>query len=254
MSSYLALDVPDTHRLRAIAEEGAIADADLDELEHRLLHGELDPQQRAALALAIARAGRASSGSTLAAVRAKLAADGFALEASVLSLALELLAVPPSVRVERAESGYRFTDPRDGTSLFVEDPIAAHWHHQDRWGPPIRPDPTAKVIVARGNGEVDRLAEAIDRGEIVLIAFSPRFFQPPSPAVRMVRAGLSRDPRLSIATRWSEVRSVGVMEKGSEKAAAFETAEGRVVFPPRAAIPVEELVALIARVVERARA
>lgn len=252
--AFVALDLPETELLRAIAEEGALTDRDLDELEDRLLHGSLEAAQRTALALTLARAGRASSGWALASSRSQLRAEGRALEAHLLTLAMELLAVPPSPRIDRAESGYRFTVPGEDVSLYVEDPVAAHWHRLGRWGPPIRPDPSRAPRVARA-GETEALAEELDTGGTVLVSFAPsRWRARAEPALRLVRAGLSRDPLLSISVRWSKVRSVGVVVRRGERRVAFELGdEPLVVLPPRPSIPPDELLALIARLVERAR-
>jgi hypothetical protein len=252
LAEYVAIELEADQRLRAVAEEAALRDADLDEIERRLERADLEPERQAALALALGRAGRAGSGAVLARVKTRLVASGRQLEAEVVALAIDLLPVPPSPRVERAESGYRYQ--KEALELYVEDAIAAHWHQIGRWGPPIRPDPSVAPIAISASWSADEVVNAIEEGGTAIVTFSPRLFGRPEPPVRLVRAGMSRTPALSIAARWSRVRSVGVIDGARERRAAFEIAgEPRIVLPARSSIPTDELVSIIARLVERSR-
>lgn len=250
----LVLEIPEQELWRAIAQEGALADADLDALERRLVDETEDPGIRAALALTIARAGRTHSGAALAQARRTLTSQQRPREALALGLALELLAIPPSPRVERADRGYRYTEPLTAHVLYVEDAVAAHWHRLDRWGPPLRPDPARSPWLAKGPGQVEAALERALAGETVMVVHQPRPFGAPEPPVRITRAGLARDARLTLRCRWSEVRSVGFVSRRRRRAVAFEArGEPVVILPERLSVPDDDLSALITRLIEVAR-
>jgi hypothetical protein len=251
---YLSLEVPGDRLLLAIADEAALADSDLDELERRLLEGALPPEEQAALALTVARAGRAESGWALAEVRRRLASAQAELPAQAVALAVDLLAVPPPPRVERADSGYRYTDPATQTVLFLEDPIAAHWHQRGAWGPPLRPDPARPSWALRGAGQIDAAWSRLAQGDPVVVTFEPPRIGPPAAPLRLVLAGAARDPGLALTVRWSQVLSIGTMERGRRRSVAFELkGTPRVALPARPAVPEAELIALLSRLVEHAK-
>jgi hypothetical protein len=252
--AYLALDLPETDRWRAIAEEGSITDAQLDALEQRLLHDGLDPATQAAAALKIARAGRAQSGWALAEARARLIAQQKTLEAAVLALAIDLLAIPAHPRVERAESGYRYREATSGRVLYVEDPVAAHWHAIGVWGPPIRPDPTRAAHVLRGAIDVATEFGRIAAGDTAVVTFAGARFRAPEPAIRLTAAGMSRDPRLVLEVRWSQIRSVGSATRRRRRSVAFEVkGEPVVILPIESSIGADDLIALLDRLIAHAR-
>ncbi len=254
-SRYLVLDVAGGDRVRALAEESALGDRDLDAIEARLGSAELDPGEAAALALALGRAGRPRSSGALQALRRRLEGMGRPAEAHAVTLALDLLAARPPVRVERADLGYRHHDVALGVELFVEDPLAAHWHARGRWGPPIRPDLERAPIFAQGPGLVDRLTAFAEDGGIVVVGFEPRWrFSAPLPPLRLTRAGVSRDAGLRSLSRWSQVDSVGVVAQGTKQCAAYEVSGEPVeILPPKPSIPTEDLVDLMGRLLKRSR-
>jgi hypothetical protein len=258
-SIYVELDLSDVDRLRAVAEEGSMTDRDLDELEARLLAADApgrlasDPSAAAALALQIARAGRPSSRRALETAHTHLVAAREATAARVLELALDLVERVPSSRVERAESGYRHHVPERPT-LFVEDPLAAYWHRRDRWGPPLRPDPSTPATFLAGPRQLERGARVIAEGGTALVTFAPPWWGRPERPLFLCRAGLARDVRLALDVRWSEVLSIGTLTRGARVHAAFEVAgHPRVVLPAAPSVPTDELVALLERLVEAAR-
>lgn len=256
--SYLAVEIADDKLLTAIAEEDALIDATLDQLERDVVSPRTDAGRAAALALTIGRAGRPRSAAPLRAAIARLESAGQMLQAQAVALALELLPLRPEI-VERAERGYRRQDPITGAELFVEDPLAAHWHHEGRWGPPLRPDPDRKLVLARGDPPIDRLVSAVREGEIVLVTFQPDgVFRRPEPPLRLMRAGLSRTPSLDALTRWSEIVSVGAVERrwpDRRRRAAYEPKGGpELALPPHPSITTDSLIALMTRLLKAGRA
>lgn len=254
--SYLALEIPEEQLVRAIAEEGALADRDLDELERRVLTPHLEPAHVAGLALTIGRAGRPSSRGTLAAARAALEARGRGDEASAVELAIELLPLCPSKTVERADRGYRRVDDVRDLELFIDDPLATHWHLVHRWGPPLRPDPDAASIDAHASGDVEELVREVREGKVVVVRFEPdgRFVRGTEAPLFVVRAGFARDRSLSSLVRWSELASVGIVERRGARHAGWERYGADVErFPARSSLPVEGLVHLLTRMLALAR-
>jgi hypothetical protein len=187
-------------------------------------------------------------------VHARLEAEQRALEASVLLLARELTNLRPPAHVERAERGYRRVDVAVGETLFVEDPIAAHWHRDGRWGPPLRPDLDRAPVLARPDHGVDALASIVRDGRIAIVTFrGPRIWGGPDPALRLVRAGLARDAALRSLVRWSDVTSVGAVDRWGVRRAAFESGGRLEVLPPRPAISIDDLIALMTQLLKQAR-
>ncbi len=261
-ATYVRLDLDEGRLLRSVTEEGSITDADLDELEDRILHGALEPSLVASLALTIARAGRPKSIWALKSARSRLVAARRDTEVQVLDLALDLASSPVPSRLERGESGYRWTPPASLTSaradaepLYVEDPIAAYWHRRDRWGPPLRPDPSRPPRVATAPGPVEPWLAEIEDGGTVLVCFEPAWpWTRPEPPLRLVRAGMARDAALTVRVRWSQVGSVGKVTRGRTVRAAYEVhGEPREMLPREPAIGVDALVALMSKLVERSR-
>lgn len=248
----LTLEIPGAALFAAIAEEASIRDVDLDELERRVLAPELEAGAVAALALTIGRAGRASSRGALELAERRLRAQGHSTEADGVSIGLALLSPRPPPWVERAELGYRTASGDE--ELLIEDPIAAHWHARRRWGPPLRPDPEARIHLARGTGRVEALDAAIREGEIVLVYFEAGRFEQPSPPLFLTAAGFSRDVALTRMVRWSELRSVGLLERGRRVHAAFERRQAPVeALPWRSSVPAADLAALLRLALARAR-
>lgn len=251
-SAYLSLRVPDDALLGAIAHETALSDAKLAGFVEAMTAEGADPAEAVALALTVGRAGHPGSAAALLALEARLAARELLAEAKAVRLARALLELRPPPSVSRGEEGYRFEEA-DG-ELWIADPVAAHWHRQGRWGPPLRPDPDRPQVVARGEGQVVTLFGRAMAGDTILVSFEPpRLAREVAPALRLTRAGLSRHPALRELVRWSELRSVGRVE--GRGVAAYEPASGApVALPPRPSIPVEELVDLMGRLLERSRA
>jgi hypothetical protein len=245
----LAVEIASDRMVGAIAEESALEDRDLDSIEVRLGH-ETDRGMLAALSLTLGRAGRASSARALGAVRARL---GDSVEARAVSLAIELLSIEPPPHLERAELGYRRIDPFTQEELFIEDPLAAHWHHERRWGPPIRLDHTCPAFLAHESSS-DAYAR-IRAGEIAVVTFEAnRLFAPIHPALRLARCGFTTDASLRNVVRWSRVRSVGVAESRFARRAAYEIAgEAVATLPGRPVIGTEALVELMTRLLKSAR-
>ncbi len=252
---YLVLEVPDDALITAIAEETAIIDADLDDLERRILSPSIDPQLASAIALTIARAGRGASIETLRIVEARLEQQHRTLEASALRLAKELCKLRPPPTVERAERGYRRGDVALGETLYIEDPLAAYWHRRGRWGPPLRPDPDRAQRFLEDGDAIDEAAAAIKDGAIAIVAFrAGRFTRRPHAALRLMRAGLARDPGLFTLVRWSNVSSVGMVERRRTKRVAFETGGGPLeILPADPSIPSDALLALMTQLLKQAR-
>ncbi len=252
-SVYLSLEVRDDQLFGAIAAEAALGDPGLDAIERELLAVPLDPGRVASLGLTLGRAGRASSGPALSAARARLEAAGHPREARAVALAEALLEARVPAAVERAERGYRHAPP-GAPALFVEDPIAAHWHQRDRWGPPIRPARERPGVLATPGADLAALLGPPLDGRVLLVPFRPsRLARRPAPVLRLTRAGFARTADLSDLVRWSAVRSVGRLHAGRSERAACETTAGRVDFPPRAAVPLERLLELMGRLLKQSR-
>lgn len=250
-SLYFARHIPDDERIRAIAEEAALTDRDLDGIEARMLASD-DAGEVTALALTIARCGRRSSAKALRAARQHATTT---VDQTVLDLALELLTPRPRpAYLQRADEGYRFT-PGGGVELFVEDALAAYWHHRDRWGPPLRPHLDGRWSAAGQGDRVEALAaDALDGG-IIVVTFQPgRLFGGPQPALRLTCAGFARDAALRSMVRFGDLSSVGVVTKRKRRLVAYEVrGEALTILPPKPSIPVDDLVALMGRLLQRAR-
>ncbi len=221
---YFAVEISDDRRVAAIAREAELTDAALDALEEEI-RAETDLPSKLALSLTIARAGRRASGGLLAELRRELLQVGKTDEAIVAGAALDLVPLRPSHRLERAESGYRWQD--EETELYIEDPLAAHWHAAGRWGPPLRPDFDIAPLFYGAHVHHDRaLRHAREGGIVVVTVSSMSLVRDVEPALRLTRAGFARDPSLSTLTRWSEVRSLGWMGEGRERRWAYEPSAG----------------------------
>jgi hypothetical protein len=187
--------------LLAVAQEAGITDPALDGIAEDLADPELAPDRRAQLALTMARAGRAEDRAVLASLSGE-GAHGMAYD-----LARALLAPNPA-NVERADSGYRFVAGED--VLYVEDPVAAHFHAKGRWGPPLRPDPRGPSRLARGDAST--LIDAAGEGECVIVTL--RHEDARTPAVRVLRAGITRDASLRSIVRWPAITGLGRLGEG----------------------------------------
>jgi hypothetical protein len=219
-SLYLALELADSERLGAIAQEGSLDDAQLDALERAL--PELDPSEGAATAFTLARAGRRSTGPLLHALRHRLLGEGQTDVAQAMVVAMELLPLRPGPKLSRAEAGYRWLDPETGSEVFVEDPLAAHWHAAGRWGPPIRPWLDTAPLWFDDRVALEDAVSAARDGRVVVCTFSTPFGRSAPSALRLTRAGLARDAGFSSMIRWSEVRSLGWVESGDQRRVGFE--------------------------------
>jgi hypothetical protein len=251
---YLTLKIPDDQLFGAIASEGALTDPQLDGIEAELLEGPLDPGRIAALALTLGRAGRPSSREALARAEARLAGAGHLREAAALRLAQALSSTQVPAAVERADRGYRFVDPERSEVLYVEDPLAAHWHQRDRWGPPLRPARERPAVWAGPRDELHPLLGAALDGRVVVVSFRPLFWQREvAPALRLTRAGLSRSADLGDLVRWSRVLSVGSAASRFGESAAYETRDGRVTLPERPSLPLPALLELMGRLLKQSR-
>lgn len=225
MSLYLALEVPDDERLGAIAKEASVSDADLDAIERELSGGELHPRIEAALAFTLARAGRKSSGEALGALRKRLLDAGEQELAAAVRVAVDLLPLVPPARVERADSGYRWTG-EEGDEVFVEDPVAEHWHSERRWGPPLRPALDQPCLWLGPTTSMDDAEDFCRRGGVTLAGFASG-----GAALRLCRAGWARDAALHTLVRWVDVASMG----WAGSAVALEPrGQAAIVLPARA--------------------
>lgn len=266
-SHLLALELPEEALLMGIAREGSLGDADLDVLEATLLDPEVDPHEAAGAALALGRAGRRTSAEALSALAAAHRAAGRIALAEAARLALELLELPPPGWIERAESGYRRTDPDDGSVLYVEDPLAAYWHRRDRWGPPIRPRVEEPDVVAESDAGEDLAGwvDAAEEGRLVAVRVagepSGRWLRDRLPALRrpegrlyLTRAGWARTRSLEDLVRWSRLRSLGFVGRGRRRRVAYEVGEeAAVALPAPLDLAPGTLHALCAELAERAR-
>lgn len=252
-SRYLALEVPDDQLLAYLAQEGGLRDVGLDALEAQLHDESLDPGELAAVALTVGRMGRPSSRDPLTKLKLRLEAAGAPDEALAVDLALRVLALRPPGSVVRADEGYRMQV--EGGTLYVEDPVAGHWHRAGRWGPPLRPDLERSPVLARGSGRADEWYEAAADGRLVVITFRPaRFSRTVEPALRVTRAGFARDPGLETLVRWSSLESVGRLSgRGRERVGYQVRGEEGFGLPPMPSIPVPELLSLMERLLKAAR-
>jgi len=246
-SRLFALEIPDENRLGAVAAEAALKDADLDALELALADTAVDVGARLGAAFQLARGGRRRSGPVLAAFRREVLQRGLADEAKVLLAALDLLALHPPARLERADRGYRWQD--ETTELFIEDPLAEHWHGAGRWGPPIRPDLGRSPRFFAAASQAPELARFAEDGGVVVVTFSPSApWRDAPPALRMTRAGFARDAALTTMIRWSDLASVGWMDRGAERAVGYEVrGETERALPPRPSCGDVALMALVER-------
>lgn len=222
--AYYALEIADDRLLGAIADEQNLTDSGLDAMEAAALEAE-DPHHAAALALAVARAGRRSSGRTLASLRRRLLEHGHAEAARAVEIGMDLLPLQPPHRLERAERGYRWTPPGDegAPEVYVEDPLAAHWHAAAAWGPPLRPNLEMPAFLWRRADDAQALRHTSEGG-VVVVLFREGLSGAP-PALRLTRAGFARDAALQSLTRWAEIDGLGFME-GRRRQAAYEV-QGR---------------------------
>ncbi len=184
-----------------MAQEAGITDPALDGIAEDLADPKVAPDRRAQLALTMARAGRAADRAVLASL------SGQGPHGMAFDLARALLAPNPS-NVERADSGYRFVSGDD--VLYVEDPVAAHFHAKGRWGPSLRPDPRGPCRLARG--DVASLIDAASEGECVVVTL--RHEGARTPALRVLRAGITRDASLRSIVRWPAITGLGRMGEG----------------------------------------
>lgn len=161
--------------------------------------------------------------------------DGRAL---AFALAVELLELVPR-GVEKADAGYRFVIGDD--VLYVEDPVAAHFHAAGRWGPALRPDPRAPTRLARG--PLEPIVDAAAAGETVVVTFRGG-----RPALRVLRSGLTRDASLRSIVRWPSVTGLGRVGEG----VAYEVAGAPTAVGVPDALSSDALLELLGRV--RARA
>lgn len=223
--AHLALEIPDDQLVGAIAREQALSDATLDGME-AALQREPDPDRAAALALSVGRAGRRGSARVLAEVRGRLQAMGARDEALVLELSLELLCLRPGPQVEAAERGYRFHVPREKEPVYVEDPVAAHWHAANAWGPPLRPNLGRSARLFLSDEDGPWALRHAEEGGVVVVLLSGQTPGPAPAALRLTRAGYARDAGLRTLIRWSEVRGFGFMEAdGRARSVAVEWSE-----------------------------
>lgn len=254
-SRYLELQVPEEQLLGFLAQEGALNDAALDALERQLDDAETEPGEAAGVALTVGRAGRASSATALVRVEARLKAAGAADEARAVALARALLSPDPEGQgVERADSGYRWTTERE--VLYVEDVVAAHWHRQGRWGPPLRPDLHRPAQALTGPEQVDAGYEVAADGRVAIVTFrAPRWRRSVHAPLRLTRAGLARTPDLSDLVRWSAIASLGQLAHGDQARLAYARhGGGPIGLPPDPSIPADDLLALMSRLLKQSRA
>lgn len=252
-SRYLALEVPEDQLLAYLAQEGGLTDVALDALVAQLDDPELDPGELAAVALTVGRAGRASSRPALMRLERRLERAGAVDEALAVRLAASVLHLRPPPAVERGDEGYRMQTEQG--ELFVEDPVAAHWHRAGRWGPPLRPDLERAPLLARGSGRADEWYQAAADGRIVVVTFRPaRFGAHVEPALRLTRAGMARTAQMQDMVRWSELESLGKLSRGRRERVGF-AARGQTPrgLPDRPSIPVSELLGLMERLLKQAR-
>lgn len=250
---YLALEVPEDQLLAYLAQEGGLTDVALDALEAQLHDSTLDPGEAAAIALTVGRAGREASRPVLRQLRTRLQAGGSPDEAEAVRLAEAVLHLRPAAFVERGDQGYRMVV--DGHELFVEDPVAAHWHRAGRWGPPLRPFVQRPEVLARGEGRADEWYQVAADGRIVVVTFTPRrFVGAPEPALRLTQCGFSRHADLTQMVRWSEVESVGSLCRNDQQRVGY-TRRGREAegLPEHTSIPTHELLEIMERLLKRAR-
>ncbi len=241
---HLALEIPEDRLLFAIAEEAGLRDRDLDQIEATLA-AETDPARAHALALTLGRSGRASS-------RAVIERAARACPDGAFDLAIDLLDLRPA-RTERADRGYRFTAAPEAP-LYVEDPLAAHWHGLNRWGPPIRPDPEARPIVPDAGASLASLERAALDGATIVWSFAPGPFERAHPALRLVLAGFARSPSLGDLVRWRDVASVGVLEQGRTRVIACARAGGEpIALGSRPRLGESRLLDLMGRLLRQSR-
>jgi hypothetical protein len=267
-SRYLAVEIAETELLLDAAREGAATDAQLDGLRAFLQEGEgADPGRLAAAALALGRAGRARDRSSIEALARRASEAGHLHHAAAIRLAADIGACPPPPWVERAEAGYRRTDPVTEEIVYVEDPLAAYWHRRGRWGPPIRPCVEEPGPVLAEVEDEAALAAALD-GRLVRVDFAPRGLErlgpwlavsglAPAPAseaaVWLTRAGIARDRALFDLERWSEIRALNIAERRGRRWVAVQGPRGLRPLPPSAAVPAERLLGFMDALAQRAR-
>lgn len=202
-SRFVSRSVPSDELLPTIIEEANLDDDGIFGIEHLLLtSAELEPEVLLSLCLVLGRCGWNRSEGTLRQMERKYQNSGKEIDAHVVRLALALLDESPGAQnVEQADEGYRFSESGSPT-LFVSDPIAAHWHRQGRWGPPIRPRFDAPVVTLEWPFEVSRTTELILDGRIVEISRDDSYCALTRAWFRMGANSLSR-------IRWNRVRSLG---------------------------------------------
>lgn len=235
-----ALEVPDDARLGALAAEASLTDPGLDALEARVSDPSEDLHARLGTALQVARAGRHRSGPTLAGFRRELLDRDHRDEARVVRAAIDLLALHPPARLERADRGYRWRD--EEAEIYVEDPLAEHWHAAGRWGPPLRPDLERPPRYFGAQSDEDELRRFALDGGIVVVTYE----RGGQPALRVTRAGFARDAALSTLIRWSDLASWGWLEGARGRSLAYEVrGQSEAALPPAPSCGDERLLALI---------
>ncbi len=241
--AYLSLEVPDDALVVTLAREAAVSDAVLASVTAEIGRSELDPGALAALALMAGRAGYGAARSAMRGQQDRLR-ELHPGEARAFGLARALVELRPPPGVEAAESGYRFVDEQG--VLFVEDPIAAYWHHRGRWGPPLRPDVYRSGRHASGTGQVERCRGWAADGGVVVVTFKGAASNRPQPALRLCRAGFARDPAFRSLVRWSSLRSLGRYETAQGMTAAYQRGgEPPTALPLGPSIPPDDLLVLM---------
>jgi hypothetical protein len=253
-SLYFSVDVPDAEIIWAIGKEAALDDAAIDSIEAGLRDSEASLAALAASALVLGRCGRKSSKPCLEALRLTRFAESQD-QAAVLILAAALIDWRPRPWVERADSGYR-VKMSDGRDLFVEDPLAAHWHHAHRWGPPIRPRIDAPFQVVSHPDELDdAVCHALDGG-VVVVALRERELwsvRGARSALYISKAGFAYRPDLSDLIRWSQLSSLGSCAHLFGSRIAYRLRNGRLVkIPERSFLPTDMLLAMMTQVMKGA--
>lgn len=202
-SRFVSRYVPSDELLPTIIEEANLDDDGIHEIERLLLtEPSLEPEVISSLCLVLGRCGWNRSQGTLRQIENKCKKMGRTVDAHVVRLAMALLSDSPETGfVERADEGYRYSEP-GLPALFVSDPIAAHWHRQGRWGPAIRPRFDLPTIPAARDLGVSKLAEFVLDGRIVKIARGDE-------VCTMTRAWIHLSGETLAPIRWNRVRSLG---------------------------------------------
>jgi len=213
----LAREIPETELLNAILEEGNLTDARILGIEAQLLSDDsLDVGQMACLCLVLGRAGWNRSEGILRQMERRFLKKNHGVEAQAARLSIVLLASLPDARkLKRAEGGYLFHESGQ-PDLFVEDPLASHWHRQDRWGPPIRGNAPDQDLVSYDSSLGSKAVDAAMSGHWIQIEGQKGLWL-------VSRAGLRKSRNGAALIRWSRVRSIGEMgSNGGSRQLAVE--------------------------------